>query len=115
MDAVKFLKERKRLCEKYATCNGCPMSKPNNGYNITCGSLNEKYPEEAVSIVEKWSAEHPAKTRQREFLKMFPYAAITVETGALKICPKEVDTTQDISCARPCSVCLKEYWIEEVE
>ena len=115
MDAVEFLKERKRMCDKYEGCDGCPMSNTNNRYEIPCGSLNDKYPEEAVFIVEKWSVEHPVKTRQSEFLKMFPNAATTVETGALKICPKEVDKTQDISCTRPCSVCLKEYWLAEVE
>lgn len=27
---------------------------------------------EMISIVEQWSKDHPIKTRQSEFLKMFP-------------------------------------------
>lgn len=73
-----------------------------------------KYPEEFVPIVEKWSKEHPVKTRQSEFLKMFPNAKMT-ELGSLKICPKDVD--KDIKCVEcgNCSICQKEYWLEEVE
>ena len=115
MDEMKFLEEKKRMCDKHEGCNECPLSKINNRYGMVCGSLIEVHPEEAVSIVEKWSANHPAKTRQSELLKMFPYAPTTVENGALKICPKNVDEKRDFSCARPCSVCLKEYWFSEVE
>ena len=116
MDALEFLKEQNRMCEKYKysvglNCSDCPC----NGTDETCVNLKKSNPEKYVAIVEKWSKDHPAKTRQSELLKMFPYAPTTVENGALKICPKNVDEKRDFSCARPCSVCLKEYWFSEVE
>lgn len=46
------------------------LDKINNTDNINC--FDRHYEEEAVAIVEKWSAEHPKKTRQSEFLKIFP-------------------------------------------
>ena len=111
MDAVKYLKERNRMCDSYTNmCDGCGFGKVPK-----CNRTEEDNPEKAVEIVEKWSANHPKKTRQSELLKMFPYAPTTVENGALKICPKNVDEKRDFSCARPCSVCLKEYWFSEVE
>lgn len=40
-----------------------------------CSTYAQRYPAEAVEIVERWAKEHPAKTRQSEVLKMFPSAA----------------------------------------
>ena len=69
-------------------------------------------PEETVRIVEKWSAEHPVKTRQNEFLKMFPNAEI--KDGYLHICPGKID--KNFKCNnRICSSCLQKFWLAEVE
>lgn len=37
------------------------------------GTVEKKTQKKAVSIIEKWSDEHPVKTRQSDFLKMCPY------------------------------------------
>lgn len=39
--------------------------------------------------LKKWSAEHPVKTRQSEFLKLFPNA--DVQNDVIRICPKKID------------------------
>lgn len=58
MDAVKYLRERERMCGSYIDCIGCPLD------NIGCAldnqrvRIEESYPEKAVAIVEKWSKEH---------------------------------------------------------
>lgn len=61
MDAVKYLKEKQRMCEKYIDCLGCPIYELKSKHHITCVMTEKTYPEEAVEIVEKWSAEHPEK------------------------------------------------------
>lgn len=62
MDAVKFFKEWKRMCDLCGNdCRKCSMSKKGNG--DICTNVMRNEPEEAVAIVEKWSAEHPKMDR----------------------------------------------------
>lgn len=66
-------------------------------------------------IILKWCEEHPIKTRQSEFLKMFPNAKID-NCGIPIFCPRWVD--KDFKCNRErlsCDACEKEYWLAEVE
>lgn len=74
--------------------------------------------EEAVTVVENWAKEHPVKTRQSEFLKMFPNAPISHNT--IDICPSKVDVLQKCPKVTPgtlnmCVFCKREYWLAEVE
>lgn len=112
MDAVKYLKERNRMCDSYNNmCDGCGFGKVPK-----CNRTEDDNPEKAVEIVEKWSAEHPIKTRQSEFLKMFPNAPLR-ENGSIAICPLDVD--RDAKCSQKqgarCPDCQKEFWLAEVE
>lgn len=116
MDAVKFLKEETRMCGFYAFCLACPLCMTNSKLKKPCNELKRINPEEYVSTVEKWSAEHPIKTRQSEFLKMFPNAYI--RNGIIQICPRKIDQNSMTSeeCAELiCSECQKKYWLAEVE
>lgn len=116
MDAVRFLKEKLRMCDKYS-CKNCPLSIANNGTGEGCDYLVRNNPDKCVEIVEAWSVEHPVKTRQSEFLKMFPNAKL-IDNEIIFMCPKFIDETykDDKDClARKCYVCKKEYWLEEVE
>lgn len=116
MDAVEFLKEKERMCNKCSACSGCPVDKKNNGFYMDCEDLAIENPEEFVAIIEKWSAEHPVKTRQSEFLRMFPNAPLR-ENGSIAICPLDVD--RDAKCSQKqgarCPDCQKEFWLAEVE
>lgn len=58
MDAIKFLKEKKRMCDSYINCDGCGFGKVPK-----CNHTEDDNPKKAVAIVEKWSKEHPIKTR----------------------------------------------------
>ena len=110
MDAVKYLKERKRMCNSYNNmCDGCGFGKVPE-----CDHTEDDNPEKAVEIVEKWSAEHPVKTRQSEFLKLFPNAKIN-SSGVLSACPVRIDENAVDACKDPCEKCRKEYWLSEVE
>lgn len=114
MDAVEFLKEKERMCSKCGMCAVCPADRQNNGFDMDCDDLEVKKPEELVAIIEKWSAEHPIKTRKSEFLKMFPNAQI-LQNGALIVCPKLIDSEYEINCNGSCIDCRKKYWLESVE
>lgn len=64
MDAVKFIKEHRRMCKTYHSCRSCPLK------DTPCTSIAAVNPEVIVPIVEQWSSEHPVKTRQSEFLEI---------------------------------------------
>ncbi len=75
----------------------------------------------AVKFVEQWAAEHPAKTRQSEFLKQWPEAALTKD-GAIAICPLVISAAyrdENGACNKDqsdtCAECRRAYWLAEVE
>lgn len=114
MDAVEFLRERRRMCNAQDDCDTCPIS-------LVCADyfVDHNYSQEEasgmVSTVEQWAKEHPVKTRQSEFLKHYPGARITID-GFLHACPMDVFSDTGINCnARPCSECRKAFWLAEVE
>lgn len=75
MDAVKFLKEKVRMCESYKdSCAGCDLYKFFQESNIHCTELLECCPEESVNLVEQWSQAHPQKTMMQDFFEKFPNA-----------------------------------------
>lgn len=116
MDAVKYLKEVNRMCD-CSGCYECPLYGKNNGKKVNCKMIERRYAEEAVSIVEKWSAEHPVKTRQSEFLKMFPDARVNSD-GVIDIDPCDLNERLERECDRKydnCDDCYKDYWLFEVE
>lgn len=101
MDAVKFLQERDRMYKSGAATPGIGLE---DDYDI----------ESVVQIVERWSAEHPRKTRQSVFLEQWPNAAVN-EDGVL-FCPKTVNTAHFCRCKdKGCGDCRREFWLEEVE
>lgn len=52
MDALEFLILRKEMCD--AGCKDCPVSKSNNGHNMSCDVLMEKHPTTYVRKVREW-------------------------------------------------------------
>lgn len=114
MDAIKFMKEKRRMCNSYSRCtDACLLRKPMYKSGVTCLGYCFAYPEEAVAIVEKWSAEHPVKTKQSELLKVFPNAEI--ENGIAVACPKSLDKNVECEPLSSCDECTRKYWLEEVE
>ena len=113
MDAVKFIKERDRMCSFYhhaGDCYQCPAK------DCECSALEGMVDDDnIVTIVKEWSAAHPRKTRQSVFLEQYPGARITID-GYLHTCPMDVFSDTGINCnARTCSECRREFWIAEVE
>lgn len=113
MDAVKFVKTLGRMCD--AECIKCEFWKRRSRWE-SCNSWQKNHPEEAVAIVEQWAAEHPAKTRQSEFLKLFPGADVGETDGCLTLNPCNVYEKMRKECGRlKCSECRKAFWSAEVE
>ena len=115
MDAVKFIKESKRLCKAQESCGKCVAQI--GACCLTDICVEENSAEKAVAVVEQWSKDHPVKTRQSEFLKIFPNADLT----RLLPCHVEKDK-RPMRCAKygylsitcRCDRCRDEYWNEEV-
>ena len=117
MDAFTFLKERSRMCDTHRGkgdgCKGCPLDKE---VDNVCSVWCFRNPEKVISIVEQWGAEHPVKTRQSEFLKLFPGANVSETDGGLTLNPCCIYETRGEECAgRKCCECRNEFWSAEVE
>ena len=114
MDALEFLKERKRMCRSSGgSCKGCPCEKVRCVINAHVSDDDYK---RIVAMVEEWSAAHPRKTRQSVFLEQWPGAVIN--NGVLNLTPCNIDQSlYDIQRCNgaDCSKCRREFWMQEVE
>lgn len=106
MDAVEYVKQRKRMCDYYVNCGDCPARK----YGM-CASLSSI--PEMVPIVEKWVKEHPVKTRQSEFLKQWPDAEIDGD-GLLSIAPCQLNVKL-CKNREVCAECRRDFWLKEIK
>lgn len=112
MDAVEFLKalERRRNYKRG----------PNDGHcNWAFIYFDHRSHEELVAEVEQWAKEHPAKTRQSEFLKMFPHVILN-DKGQPWVCPRTLDTEYKpvggcVLDVDICQRCKDKFWGQEVE
>lgn len=117
MDALKFVKERKRMCKSQEACGGCPLER---SHCVFSTSTSDEEDEKSIAAVEQWSKEHPRKTRQSVFLEQYPEAYV-LEDGYLEMCPISISTTHRDSngeCKNPtnrCKDCRREFWMQEVE
>lgn len=116
MDAVEFFKTANRLCEK--GCAKCPIRKKDICMvrrMARLGDTSVEDIEEMVSKVEQWAKDNPVKTRQSEFLKMFPNAKIY--NDVIWLCPKYIgcDYKPEENCNEiSCFDCKREFWLAEV-
>lgn len=114
MDAVEFCKTVNRLCRNQS-CKECPV------YKDMCCMVgfdddSIKSIDETVSKVEQWAKDHLVKTRQSEFLKMFPN--VKIDDGVIAFCPSnflpEVERSAYCKKHDKCGECRKDYWLAEV-
>lgn len=113
MDAVEFFQTVNRIC-KNKDSNECPVYKNNTCCMIGFDDDSVKSIEETISKVEQWAKDHPVKTRQSEFLKMFPNAAIDEDNGILCIKPCTIDESIGCTNGKGCDDCYRKYWLAEV-
>lgn len=117
MDAVEYVKQRERMCSYYESCDKYLANKV-----MGCAALAKI--SQMVPIVEQWAKEHSVKTRQSEFLKMFPHPRLD-RNGCLMICPMDavgkeymrddipgcINSELDICCED----CCRDFWLKEIE
>lgn len=110
MKLHEFQKESNRLCKAYRVigCEKCPLHKC---HCATYKGLTDfAYVYDAVSA---WSDSHPIKTRQSEFLKMFPNANLCRDV--IDISPCSIEKEMKKCCGdRECDECKRTYWLTEV-
>ena len=119
MDAVDFIKTRARMCSAHDNCGACSL----------CDFCAQDYSEQvtyqvaeqAIANVEQWAKEHPAKTRQSEFLKQWPNAEIS-DDGLPSIAPcqlyKDMEEKDEngVCCKNcGCAECRRDFWLKEIE
>ena len=114
MDAVEFLKALGRLCNNYLCGDNCPLID-------SCDDESDDGYVRKVQIVERWAKAHPVKTRQNEFLKMWPDAAIG-DDGYPSVAPCQLykdmeEKNEDGVCCKNggCAECRRDFWLKEIE
>lgn len=115
MDAAEFFSEFRRMCKSSNDCTKCQY------HGNKCDNANEIF-EKTVAVVEKWSQEHPRKTRQSEFLNMCPTAMVD-DVCVLDVCPAIIDVRYRERGGRncgnltrlSCQDCRREFWMQGVE
>lgn len=116
--AVNFLREIERMCDTYGdghTCQECPLSSKNNDKCCHCDDLMRNFPDRAIEIVQKWSDEHPQKTRLEDLLEMFPDTPLR-EDGLLDFLPTLLGYCKDCrSCRCFEKICSEVCWNEPVD
>ena len=113
---VNYLQEHTRMCKYHIThaeCHECPMGSSHNGTNYNCEHLLFECPQKAIEIVQKWSDEHPVKTRLDDLLEKYPKA--WMEANSSVVAPWK------LGYCRNCSKCslngrlLPDCWGEPVD
>lgn len=108
MDAVEYVKVLHRLCKSQDGCFECILDSEDG-----CIAGASRYDKNAVPIVEQWAKEHPIKTRQNKFLKMFPNADLCRDV--IDISPCSIEKEMRKCCGdRNCGECKRTYWLAEV-
>lgn len=114
MDAVEFLKALGRLCNNYLCGDNCPLID-------SCDDESDDGYVRKVQIVEQWAKEHPAKTRQSEFLKQWPDAEVG-DDGYPSVAPcqlyKDIEEKDEngVCCKNcGCAECRRDFWLKEIE
>ena len=113
MEALEFLRERRRMCMSYTGCGGCPLKRGNCGLNT---NISNEECERIITAVEQWSKEHPRKTRQSVFLEQWPNCMVDLD-GTVGLCPRNVDKNYicDLNRSAGCPDCRRKFWMQEVE
>ena len=96
MKKQEFIKTLERMVEFYSTHENFFLA----GY--------------MESAVERWAKVHSTKTRQTEFLKLYPNAQKDVK-GLINICPRKLQVGFSCEPYNDCDECRKTFWSKEIE
>lgn len=109
MDALKFIKEFYRMCDYYSGgfCKGCPRKEEPSCDSST---MSDEELAKLISDVEKWSKEHPQRTRLQDLLEKYPNAMMCNDDSP-KVCCKHLGYIMSCPENKNC----KECWNMPVE
>ena len=110
MDALEFLRERRRMCNSYRNCEGCPLE---DGKCVVSDVAPDEDYKRIIATVEQWSKEHLRKTRQSVFLEQWPNCWMG-DDGVVGMCPRNVNKMY-VCGSVGCADCRREFWMQEVE
>ena len=121
MNTYEYIMERKRMCKSFDKGYGCQMCPAcDNELHCVLSVMSTLDAKEQAAIVEKWSAEHPRKTRQDVFMEQYPEANLDAY-GVLRICPVNISAEyrdksgECLLLYSDCRDCRKDFWMAEVE
>lgn len=108
MDVLYFFSEFRRMRKSSSDCTKCQY------HGDKCDNAIELL-EKTVADVEKWSQEHPRKTKTRQdaFLAHYPDAAL--DNGILQVCPRIIYKSAELNCNAICYLCKEAFWMQEAE
>lgn len=113
MDAVKFFKEKERMCSsidkgnKFCKCDNCGLSYKNNETGLNCDEFQRLFPWKAVQIVQEWSEKNPEKTILDDLLEKYPNVPMR-EDGTPTICAIHIGYVGKYRCKEvdcDCKLC----------
>lgn len=111
MDVLKFMKERRRMCNYYSRCLECPRAgEPNCNIEKTSDEELEKF----VNTVEQWSKEHPQRTRLQDFREKYP-DALMKQGNCPKTCAKDLGYCKECPYIKGLICDCDECWNMPVE
>ena len=108
-----YFSEKRRMIRKHGyVCKlncvaDCPLNWSKNGKDVSCETLEKSYPEQAISIVQKWSDENPQKTFLTELLKIFPNTLLADNGMPKHLCPYHLGLMNRDDCRKyhDCAKC----------
>lgn len=113
MDATKFFKEWNRMCDTVTDCKNCPIGNQHlPATRNECALFAFYNGDVTVKCVEKWSKEHPQKTRLQDFKEKYPKSKIEEENYE-NICCEVVGYCKKCSHGYDAAAC-KDCWNEPV-
>lgn len=118
-ETANYLSEKLRMTKRSKNkgcdikCSECPLSYTNNGASelMSCTTFEMHYPLQAISIVQKWSDEHPQKTYLTELLENYPNAPLDDDGTPKSVCSRALGLMDIDDCDDNCIKC----WNQPIE
>ena len=117
-----YLSERLRMTKRSKgkgcdiKCSECPLSYTNNGASefVSCTTFEMHYPQQAISIVQRWSNAHSQRTYLSEFLEHYPNAQLRIDGIPKGVCPYALGMINRDDCQKKDHNCVK-CWNQPIE
>lgn len=110
MEFKKFYPKYMRMCKSYKNCEGCPR----NGKGCLEFDMDMDAIGELENDVEKWTEEHPRRTRLQDFREKYP-DALMKQGNCPKTCAKDLGYCKECPYVKGLICDCDECWNMPVE